>query len=87
MTAPQNLPKARPWRVPPQHIPYYSYGFNTTGHQYRWALSKEQVQSTRLFSGDYAELADIAQLYQLSQPRPVRFVIHQFIDRWILLLM
>ena len=47
------------------------YDFGTLVFQDRWTLSKQQAESTRLFGDDYVELANIAQIYQLSLPRPV----------------
>ena len=69
--APPDMPRSRSWRILPSND-QDKYNFSTLAFQDRWTLSKQQAASTRLFGEDYAELANIAQLYQLSLPRPVR---------------
>lgn len=72
LLAPPNMPRRRTWRMLPKQADQ-EYNFATLIFQDRWTLSKQQAESTRLFGEDYAELANIAQLYQLSLPRPVRY--------------
>jgi hypothetical protein len=70
--APPNMPQSRTWRMLPKKSDRKDYDFGTLVFQDRWTLSKQQAESTRLFGEDYAELANIAQRYQISLPRPVR---------------
>jgi hypothetical protein len=55
------------------------FDFGSLVFQDRWTLSKQQIESTKLFGEDYAELANLARLYQLSTPRPVRFRVFFYI--------
>ena len=68
--APLDLPRNRSWRMLPRSDEQ-EHDFGALVFQDRWTLSKQQAESTRMFGEDYAELANIAQLYQLSLPRPV----------------
>jgi hypothetical protein len=67
-SAPPNMPRGRSWRMLPQQSKPIKSGFGEEGFQYRWSLSKRLVRSTQLFSDDFEELANIAQVYQLSLP-------------------
>lgn len=80
VSAPSNLPRGRSWRRLPKDIGQGFY-FSSLVFEDKWTLSKQQVESTRLFGEDYAELANIARLYQLSMPRPVSFKIVLYIFR------
>ena len=70
--APSNMPRVRSWRMLSLPNDQKNLNFSTLVFQDRWTLSRQQAESTRLFGEDYAELAKIAQFYQLSLPRPVR---------------
>lgn len=72
-SAPRNMPRGRSWRMLPQQSQLIKFGFGEEGFQYRWSLSKRLVRSTQLFSDDFEELANIAQVYQLSLPIQVCF--------------
>lgn len=77
--APPDMPRMRSWRILPTND-RKEYDFSTLVFQDRWTLSKQQAESTRLFGEDYAELANIAQLYQRSLPRPVCYLILLSVD-------
>jgi hypothetical protein len=82
--APPSMPRSRTWRMLPKKTDEKEYDFGTLVFQDRWTLSKQQAESTRLFGEDYAELANIAQLYQLSLQRPVRSSHHRIINFHVL---
>jgi hypothetical protein len=71
--APRNMPRSRSWRMLPKQVQPIKNELDEEGFQYRWSLSKRLVRSTQLFSDDFEELANIAQLYQLYSPTKVRF--------------
>jgi hypothetical protein len=64
--APRNMPRSRSWRMLPKQVQPIKNELDEEGFQYRWSLSKRLVRSTQLFSDDFEELANIAQVYQLS---------------------
>lgn len=70
--APPNMTRKRTWRMLPLKSDQKDYDFGTLVFQDRWTLSRQQVESTGLFGEDYAELANIAQQYQVLLPSPVR---------------
>ncbi|KAE9379604.1 hypothetical protein N431DRAFT_327249 [Stipitochalara longipes BDJ] len=67
-SAPRNMPRSRSWRLLPQTNKLVKYETAEDGFKYRWSFLKRLVMSTRLFSDGFEELADIAQVYQLSVP-------------------
>jgi hypothetical protein len=70
--APHNMPRSRSWRMLPKQIQPIKNELDEEGFQYRWSFSKRLVRATQLFSDDFEELANIAQLYQLYSPTKVR---------------
>jgi hypothetical protein len=78
-SAPRNMPRGRSWRMLPQQMQPIKYDSGEDGFKYRWSFSKRLVKSTQLFSDDFEELANIAQVYQLSLPIRVRFQLQPFI--------
>ncbi|PMD34351.1 hypothetical protein L207DRAFT_570955 [Hyaloscypha variabilis F] len=67
-SAPWNMPRSRSWRLLPQTNKLVRYETAEDGFKYRWSFLKRLVMSTRLFPNGFDELADIAQVYQLSVP-------------------
>ena len=72
-SAPGNMPRSRTWRLLPQKDQIIKYETAEDGFKYRWSLLKRLVMSTQLFSDGFEELANIAQVYQLSYPIKVCF--------------
>jgi hypothetical protein len=67
-SAPTNMPRSRSWRMLPQKNQVIKYDSGEEGFHYRWNYLKRLVLSTQMFSEDFAELANIAQMYQVSIP-------------------
>ncbi|PMD58485.1 uncharacterized protein K444DRAFT_614246 [Hyaloscypha bicolor E] len=67
-SAPHNMPRSRTWRLLPQENRLIKIETAEDGFQYRWSFLKRLVMSTQLFSDGFEELANIAQVYQLSLP-------------------
>jgi len=70
-SAPRNMPRSRSWRLLPQTNKLVKYETAEDGFKYRWSFLKRLVMSTKLFSDGFEELANIAQIYQLSVPTKV----------------
>ena len=85
--APRNMPRSRSWRMLPKQNQPIKNELDEEGFQYRWSFSKRLVRSTQLFSDDFEELANIAQLYQLYSPTKVRFLLNTlfttFVTNWL----
>jgi hypothetical protein len=67
-SAPTNMPRSRSWRMLPHKNQVIKYDSGEEGFHYRWNYLKRLVMSTQMFSDDFAELANIAQMYQVSIP-------------------
>jgi hypothetical protein len=72
-SAPHNMPRSRTWRLLPQQNRLIKIETAEDGFQYRWSFLKRLVMSTQLFSDGFEELANIAQVYQLSLPTKVSY--------------